>query len=77
MTDEIRTLVNLFNKIKRKIYFPEQSKRAVVYLTCIHDMEVLKVSRIIKAFVVQVLCEVAVEYWQQQNKANQKSNVLL
>ena len=55
MTDEIRALANLFTNIKRKIYFSEQSKRAVVYLTCIDDKEVQKVQRIIKAFVVQVL----------------------
>jgi hypothetical protein len=40
MIDEIRTLANLFTKIKRNIYFPEQSKRAVVSLTCIDAKEV-------------------------------------
>jgi hypothetical protein len=72
MTAEIRILANVFTNIKRTIYFSEQSRRAVVYLTCTDDKEV-----IIKAFVVQVLYKVSLEYWQQQKKANGKSNVLL
>ena len=40
MIDKIKTLANLFTTIKRKIYFPEQSKSAVVYLTCIDEKEV-------------------------------------
>jgi hypothetical protein len=40
MTDEIGSLANLFTNIKRKIYFLEQSKRAVVYLTCTDDKKV-------------------------------------